>query len=371
MKVVDWFSGIGGFSLGLEMAGGFETVAFSEIDPYACRVLKRHWPGVPNLGSVTDVRPEDIPEAELWTGGIPCQPFSVAGKKRGADDPRHLWPAWFRLVRAVRPRFLLVENVPGLLADPALLGILGDLASAGYDAEWSVIGAHHVGAPHRRNRLWIWASLGDTERAERGQDEQHDELPQGREQAASGSGGAGQGTRPEHRDELADSTAGHAGSRREQLESSEPTNGKQALVLSDASRGSRPNQAGNHHPRPEHRGAVADAEHGREHQQEQEAPERETDRRNLWALWPPGWAIDPADVADTDQERKLGLSIGTGKEYASPSFGGGNGSPKGPAQPYVGRVAHGIPARVDRLRCLGNAVVPQVVAWIGQRIINS
>ena len=281
MLFIDFFSGIGGFRIGLE-AAGHECIAHSEIDPYACAVYDRHWPGSLNLGDITKLRPDLIPQADLWCGGFPCQPFSVAGKRAGADDERHLWPAWFQLIRMVRPRYLLLENVPGLLADRAFLGVLGDLASCGFDAEWTVIGARDVGAPHRRDRLWVWCELADAE-------------------------GNGRSRNISRRCE----------------KRTEATHGKpgQALRLSAGGSG----------------GLLS---------------------------WPHGWSIDPADVGYAAYDVQYGARP-SGQERRGEST-----DPSGrPTEPVVGRVAHGIPNRVHRLRCLGNAVVPQVVEWIGRRLI--
>src|SRR5262245_35260350 len=123
------FSGIGGIDLGLERAG-MECVWQCENDPYASRVLARHWPAVPNLGDAHAVRWEDVERVDLIAGGYPCQPFSVAGQRRGDADPRHLWPRFRDAVRVLRPRYALLENVPGHFS----LGfgrVLGDLAELG------------------------------------------------------------------------------------------------------------------------------------------------------------------------------------------------------------------------------------------------
>lgn len=149
------FSGIGGLDLGLERAG-MRVIWQSEIDPYACRVLAKHWPGLPNLGDIKEVDWRQVERPDIICGGYPCQPFSTAGRRAGEDDPRHLWP-WVRdAISALRPRYAILENVRGHLS----LGgttVLGELAAIGYDAEWSVVSAASVGAPHRRDRLFIVA----------------------------------------------------------------------------------------------------------------------------------------------------------------------------------------------------------------------
>ena len=159
MRFVSFFAGIGGFDLGLERAG-HECVGQVEIDPYALGVLEKHWPNVPRFGDIRTLDAATLPDAELWCGGFPCQPFSVAGKRGGTDDKRDLWPAWFALVARRRPQWIFGENVPGLLSaegGKAWGRVLRDLASVGYVAEWTVLSARDVGAPHRRERLWIVA----------------------------------------------------------------------------------------------------------------------------------------------------------------------------------------------------------------------
>ena len=166
MRVLSLFSGIGGIDLGLERAG-MEVVYQSEIDPYCVKVLAKHWPDVPNLGDVKTIRWEDLKNVDVIAGGYPCQPFSTAGKRKGEEDPRHLWPYVFNAIRTIRPRFALLENVRGHLS----LGfgtVLGDLASIGFDAEWQVLPASAFGAPHHRDRVFIVAypEIGDGRNSE-------------------------------------------------------------------------------------------------------------------------------------------------------------------------------------------------------------
>jgi DNA (cytosine-5)-methyltransferase 1 len=160
LNVLDLFSGIGGFSLGLERAG-MKTVAFCEIDAFCQRVLARHWPKTPIYPDITKLTSrrlhhDNIHSIDLICGGYPCQPFSVAGRRRGTDDPRHLWPQMHRLIREIRPRWVICENVAGHI-ELGLDTVLADLDAAGYTATPFVIPACAVGAPHRRDRVWIVA----------------------------------------------------------------------------------------------------------------------------------------------------------------------------------------------------------------------
>jgi len=157
IKILDLCSGIGGFSLGLEATGGFETVAFCEFDEFCCKVLNKHWPGVPIYNDLKELGNEPeriIQEFDLICGGIPCQPFSVAGKKKGKEDDRHLWPYMYEIVKHKKPTWVIVENVGGFV-NVALDDVCLDLEAQGYATQSFVIPACSVEAPHRRDRVWI------------------------------------------------------------------------------------------------------------------------------------------------------------------------------------------------------------------------
>lgn len=158
LKVLDLFSGIGGFSLGLERTGGFETVAFCEIDPFCQKVLKKHWPHVPIYNDVRTLNYDGA--VDVITGGFPCQPFSLAGKRKGAADDRHLWPAMFNLVKKYRPAWVIGENTYGLFG-MGLDEVLSDLESADYTSRTFCIPAVSLGADHARERLWPIAHAND------------------------------------------------------------------------------------------------------------------------------------------------------------------------------------------------------------------
>ena len=153
MKFGSLFAGIGGLDLGLERAG-MECVWQVEIDDYCTKVLEKHWPDIPRYRDVRHVT--QLPQVDLICGGFPCQPVSIAGKGKAQEDERWLWPSFERVIRMVRPRYIFVENVPGLLRR-GMSDVLGGLASCGYDAEWESIPAAAFGAPHRRDRVYIVA----------------------------------------------------------------------------------------------------------------------------------------------------------------------------------------------------------------------
>jgi DNA (cytosine-5)-methyltransferase 1 len=160
-RLLDLFSGIGGFSLGLERSGGFKTVAFCEIEEYPRRVLAKHWPEVPIYDDVRTLTASRLAadgiEVDAICGGFPCQDISYAGGGLGLAGKRSgLWSEIARLVGELGPRFVLLENVAALL-DRGMGDVLGNLSDLGYDAEWSVVSACALGAPHMRRRVFVVA----------------------------------------------------------------------------------------------------------------------------------------------------------------------------------------------------------------------
>ena len=163
LTILDLFSGIGGFSLGLERTNGFKTSAFVEIDPFCRKVLNKNWPEIPIFEDIKTITQDDLQclgKIDVVCGGFPCQPVSVAGKQCGVNDDRWLWPEFFRIICMVKPEWVLVENVVGLLSinEGRLFGgILANLAQIGYNAEWQVLRASDLGASHKRERLFLVA----------------------------------------------------------------------------------------------------------------------------------------------------------------------------------------------------------------------
>lgn len=160
MRVLDLFSGIGGFGLGLERAG-MSTVAFCEADGFCQGILRKHWPETPIYDDVRtltagQLASDGIVGIDAIVGGFPCQPHSLAGKREGVADPRHLWPEFARLIGEIRPRWVIGENVPGIRSTAADL-VMGDLEALGYACEAVLVGAGDIGAPHKRQRVWFLA----------------------------------------------------------------------------------------------------------------------------------------------------------------------------------------------------------------------
>ena len=254
LTVGSLFSGIGGLDLGLERAG-MRVIWQSEIDPYASRVLAKHWKDVPNHGDIKQIDWSSIERPDVICGGYPCQPFSQAGHRRGADDPRHLFPWVLEAISRLRPRYAILENVRGHLSMGGT-EVIGNLASIGYDTEWRVVSAASVGAPHLRERIVIIA------------------YP----------------------------------------DSSHAPNGRQCEAVQEAGY---------------------------------------------------GWADERSR-----SERDTG-KIGLGSTGKTSIFGGTpiERNSYWQDQPSVGRVADGVSHRVDRLRGLGNAVVPQVAEFVGRLVV--
>lgn len=156
MTHLDLFSGIGGFALAAQWAG-MKTIGFSEIDEFACKVLAKNFPEVPNLGNLKEIEGYECGSVDVVTGGYPCQPFSSIGARRGHNDPRHLWPEMFRIISNARPDWVVCENVERHVS-MGLDSVLDDLENAGYKTETFIIPACAVGAPHERKRVWVVAN---------------------------------------------------------------------------------------------------------------------------------------------------------------------------------------------------------------------
>ena len=350
------FSGIGGLDLAAE-AAGFRTVGQCEWADYPTKVLEKHWPEVPRWKDIRTLTKESFYErtglrtVELISGGFPCQPFSVAGKRRGKDDDRYLWPEMLRVINEFRPTWVVGENVAGIV-NMALDQVLSDLENQGYQTRTFIIPACGVDAPHRRDRCAIVA-YSNSIRLEMS----------GPKQPPAGTAGSGK--------DVADSKSKQSrGIQQPQL----PTD------IGASSQGGRSADVAHTHcagfqrcqqHRPPDTGREAES-YGPAGKCRQALAYTDQSMR--------GWSFsnsDPAgragftdgrtDVPDAHDggwtlRRDGELSTAQGPGSIRSDYGGG--TPEygcwewWPAEPDVGRVAHGIPSRVDRLKCLGNAVVP-------------
>jgi DNA (cytosine-5)-methyltransferase 1 len=331
VNVGSLFSGIGGIDLGLERAG-MRVVWQVECDPYARAVLRKHWPDAVIYDDVRAVGAANLAPVDLICGGFPCQDISNAGKRVGIDGERSgLWSEYARIVRELRPRYVLVENVAALLAR-GLERVVGDLAACGYDAEWDCFPASAFGAPHRRDRLFIVAyaehATTSGEREGRPRD--------GQGQLAGDRRTSGT---------MADPDSGRFKERREC--DGESQAGQQAPSGRDAGRCGPP--------------TLADADLARlEGRHGNKLRERAGERAAR-----EGGAFPHA----LREGRNGARSVLAGAADRAGAFGQPARSDWWDVEPDVGRVANGVPSRVDRLRCLGNAVVPQVAEWIGRQIL--
>jgi DNA (cytosine-5)-methyltransferase 1 len=348
VNVGSLFAGIGGFDLGFERCG-MRVLWQVEKEPYCRAVLARHFPEAVRFEDVREVGAHDLEKVDLICGGFPCQDLSSAGKGAGLDGARSgLWAEFARIVRELRPRYVVVENVPALLTGKgkrwarAPIGrVLGDLAEVGYDAEWACLSAREFGAPHLRKRIWIVAYPAWDAQAGA-------EAPAGSQRQRAGQGGArcraGEGPDAHARRlPLLTQLDGAAPARRQTPARREHPDGLRD-ALPDADRDGRPQGLRLAAGRGQRAGAP-DALGGGQRRAVADA-EGEPERTGLR----PGEA-----AAERRRRSPHRRRAGAAHPWA--------------AEPDVGRVADGVPHRVDRLAALGNALVPQIAEWIGRRII--
>ena len=418
LKLLDLFSGLGGFSLGLERTGCFKTVAFCEIDKYCTLILNKHWKGIKVYDDVKKITKEQfdadgIEYPDIITGGFPCQPFSVAGKQKGTGDDRHLWPEMFRIIKAFKPKIVIGENVKGIIniQDGLVFEtVCTDLENEGYEVQAFNIPAAGVQAPHRRERIWIIATnvanpISDDERREitrsyeearriqeehrendsssrffggtsaiRNSDNGHEVMAnpeskgtrsnnEGIWQRVSGTSG-GKGT-VGTKEVMANTNTGLRDGTEEEIQS-------RGKTLNPSSAGRGVEDVAN----PESvrfRGGNSEecgTEKRKFQQSEQEGGSirSETEGRS---------SQNRTNVANTESSVGNELQVDTrdGKlETQEIPRDGSSLRREGSwwdVEPDVGRVAHGIPGRVHRLKGLGNSIVPQIAEEIGKAIIKS
>jgi len=341
LRVLDLFSGIGGFSLGLEWAGGFEPVAFCEMKPHARAVLAKHWPSVPCHDDVTTYDFKEG-EADVITAGFPCQDISFAGAGAGLAGARSgLYREVIRAIRVVRPLRAVLENVAALLSR-GLGTVLGDLASIRYDAEWHCIPASAVGAPHRRDRIWIVADAGG---------EQHESC----RPPLSGALAA----------ELSRAFARNTGA---SAWDDEEADAQHSYTDSTGSYRTGEHVEGSTEFRDEQIGQSGSMGQDVAHASSEQCPEAREFRRGES---PQRIASGGKEMADA---HGAGLAFGQEPEIIGRNIWNERQAASAcgwwAVEPDVGRVAHGIPNRVDRLEELGNAVVPFIPQIIGEAILQ-
>ncbi len=347
LRMLDLFSGIGGFSYaGEKLVGGYETVAFCEYDKHAQKVLRKHWPDTEIIDDVRDLANDAERfrgSVDIICGGYPCQPFSLAGVRRGDKDDRHLWPEMLRIIQAVRPTWVIGENVAGHIS-MGLDTVLSDLENQGYQARCFVIPAVAADARHRRDRCWVIAYADREGEPVSAVNEQR--LERAVMGYAKRDGSFAAEVRGEPQEDGGRSSKGQVAAEQPQgtgrpRDGQEVAGGAGAEDVGDADSGTKAKQGV-----------------GLSREQLDSAPPRE------WAKEGHRATDASEDVSNASGE---GLQGDVGQRQA-----GAQGQSEGyPAQcrwwepePSVGRVANGIPGRVHRLRQLGNSIVPQVAARI-------
>ena len=388
LRTLDLFSGIGGFSLGLDSTGYFETVAFCEIEEFPCKVLNKHWPDVPIYNDVRELSYEKLQADGLISrrrgidvicGGYPCQPFSVAGRQGGEEDPRHLWPEYFRLVRELRPHYAIGENVGGHLR-LGLDSVLEDLDSENYTVRCFSVEAASLGAPHRRERIfWIADNVADAQ-SQLGERSESEGNQRGQSETAPGDR-SGDTRNVADADDSRDRTP----KRR--------TNGNREKTIEGWQEQSQFELSGHSSARNDADTHVEGLEVGggerKDASTELQASEREGDSRSQ----------DDVNTESNDaqagrfEQRVSSEAEGSGetnwsswggaheqeeqrRETAFESYlGGGNDGISawldGSWERGIPRVAPSNKLRVPRLKALGNAVLPQLVYMVGMTIVLS
>ena len=312
MNHLDLFSGIGGFSLGLERVG-FKTVGFCEVDPYCRLLLQKHWKGVTIHNDIKKLEAKDIKEPiDILTGGFPCQPYSVAGKQKGTGDDRYLWPDMFRVIKEVKPSWIIAENVRGIIniQDGMVFEtVCSDLESEGFEIQPFIIPAAGVGAPHKRERVWI---VGYSKH----NGSLTSKIRRGNKEINAGA--------QEGENKTIESQRTSRSSNNEIMENSRRTlrqGAKFSKENADESKQKNADKFERSSGTPEYHVANSKGIHV---QGQQDRSRQEQSRRESW------WEFEP----------------------------------------NVGRVANGVPGRVHRLKGLGNSIVPQIAEEIGRAIWN-
>jgi len=369
LKVLDLFSGIGGFSLGLESTGHFETIAFVENDEYCQAVLKHHFPEVPILGDIKNVTKETTRTTpDVICGGFPCQPYSVAGDQRAKDDPRHLWPEMFRLIKEHRPTWVIGENVNGLVK-LGLDEVLHDLESEGYSTRTFNIQASSVGAPHQRQRLWIIGHLGDPEHNGSFASEREREVfYQSKEQKKQISLWESEGTSSASGDVANPDDKRIRSCVRGNDNDNEEKSGAGSV---NRGRSKKNDERDNPSSTQNERMDVSDTDDSRNRTQKHRVNKNgKTNIQGRQEHTQSKSSRHGANVSDTNGKRLQGSRTEHELRKSKEKRKIGRSS-WWDSEPNVGRVAYGVPNRVPRLRALGNTVVPQIIEKIGLAIIEA
>ena len=338
MNHLDLFSGIGGFSLALEKVG-FKTVGFCEVDPYCRLLLQKHWKGVTIHNDIKKLEAKDIREPiDILTGGFPCQPYSVAGKQKGTDDNRYLWPDMFRVIKEIKPTFVIAENVRGIIniQDGMVFEtVCSDLESESFEIQTFIIPAAGVGAPHKRERVWI---VGYSKH----NGSLTSKIRRGNKEADAGTQKRQNQTIKSERTSRSDDNEIMENSRRTLRQGA-----KFSKENADESKQKNANKFKRSSSTSEH--YVANSNSNRE--KWNQSKDRQRSRLKQ----------DSANVANSERIHVQGQQDRSRqKQFRRESWW--------EFEPNVGRVANGVPGRVYRLKGLGNSIVPQIAEEIGKAI---
>jgi DNA (cytosine-5)-methyltransferase 1 len=391
MKIVDLFSGIGGFSYAAEkLVGGFETIAFVEREPYCQKVLRKHWHNVPIFNDIRSFNGKEFRDADIVVGGFPCQPWSVAGKQEGHLDEqdRDLWHEMVRVIKDVQPKWIIGENVRGFVNMPmGLKRSLFDLESIGYRAVPFIIPACATDAKHRRERCWI---VGHSEhdgsftpKVRGSYTPNAERTSEGSQQTFQFEGASGRGDNEDVADSesngLLPRNGGLCGGEPVGLHSNEKGNGNK--VRSETVGCSRlqgkTDDVANTDSDTERRTHGKDVRIGERGREDIDSSKRNEVRGDTSDSSCNGRTEEKGDVPYTNGSGLQGLGSESGsisEQEARHSIGGnsqedererlqiGEGPIWWKPEPRVGRVAHGIRDRTHRIKSLGNSIVPQVAA---------
>ena len=387
LKILDLFSGLGGFSLGLERTGSFETIAFCDNDKYSKLVLQKHWKGVKIYNDVKEITKEKfiadgIQFPDIITGGLPCQPFSVAGKQAGTDDDRHLWPVMFRIIQEFTPRWVIGENVKGLtnIQDGVVFEtVCTDLEGAGYEVRAFNIPAAGVGAPHRRERIWIVAHSSKFGCGSRSDNWEGRQVSNNEERQLTQDQSERQ--RWESRSRKESNTRSITESR---------TNQGNEFRWQDLSRSKDVENTRRTLRSRSKLGETNEDEvgEGYANQHQRSSSTSESDVANTYArlgngeneeVQSRGLTFDTSSEGSTDvaytnsqrQQEQCGTESVQKKGNESQRSSSQARHAGWESEPDVGRVAHGVSGRVHRLKGLGNAIVPQIAEEIGRAIVKA
>ena len=361
LRHVDLCSGIGGFSLGFSWAELSKTIMFCDTEEWCRKILAKNFPNVPIAKDVKELAndPErNVPDHDILSCGYPCQPFSVAGLRKGEEDDRHIWPSIFRIITQKRPSWVVCENVYGHVA-LGLDKVLFDLESQGYATRTFIVPACAKNAPHRRDRLWIIArNVGDTEY----NGSSSTEIGRSNEKNARGSQ---KGEIQTKQFEGASGRANHetmayskclGWEQRSEIQGEfdreEPSD-----QLDFSSEGRRRSRASSHVANTNGEGL--------------QGIEETRDTKEIWKdsnelFTGHGGKSNVANTNSQRTSRRISRNENAKDVGQPPRIREDEGIWF--SEPNVGRVAHGIPKRVDRLKGLGNAIVPQIAMQIGLAI---